>query len=64
MIVNDVDEYVSGIKPAKMVANNLRISEKESNKKVKLVMLSDVEVDKINDMAKLNNASNIKCKKK
>ena len=45
------------IKPPKMVANDLSIPEKESTKKVKLVVVSDGEVDEMKETAMSNNAS-------
>ena len=45
------------IKPPKMVANDLSIPGKESTKKVKLVVVSDGEVDEMKETAMSNNAS-------
>ena len=53
------DENVVEIKPAKMVLN-LWMAEKEFNEKVKLMTVSDEEVEKLKDIEMSNNASNIK----
>ena len=50
-------ENAAEIKPPKMVANDLSIPEKESTKKVKLVVVSDGGVNEMKETAMSNNAS-------
>ena len=51
------DENVAEIKPLKMIANVLCIPEKESNKNVKLVVVSDQEIDEVKEIAMSSNSS-------
>ena len=54
------EKNAAEIKPAKTAVNELSMPEKEANNNVKLVVVSDGEVDKVKDISMLKNDSDIK----